>query len=190
MKRTALFVMVLLLAAPALAGVYVDYDRTADLKSFKTFKWIDKPGTSMEYHNKLIHSRLKNYIEYLLSQGGMHEDTENPDLHVTYHVSSETEMSLDVSTYGYAWGPGFAWDPYWSGSWAHGGMVTAASTTVRSYDVGTLIIDIIRVEDNMLMWRGSATGIVVPENPEKLQKKIKKAVDKMIRKWEKMRPTD
>lgn len=185
-KRIATILIALLVAVPATAGVYVDYDRTADMKSFKTFKWIDKPGTSMEYQNKLLHSRLKNYIEYLLAQGGMHEADESPDLLVTYHVSSETEMSLDVASYGYTWGPSFAWDPYWHGAWA-GGM-GVSSATVRNYQVGTLIIDIIRAEDKMLVWRGSATGIVVPENPEKLQKKIKKAVDKMVAKWQKMRP--
>ena len=181
---SAAIVLVSLLAMPAAAGVYVDYDRTADLSKYKTFTWVDKPGTSLEYHNKLIHSRVKNKIEYLLTQGGMHEDDENPDLQVTYHASSEQEMSLDVAAYGYTWGPGWAWDPYWGGMW--GGETVSA--TVRSYGVGTFIIDIVDADDKMLIWRGTATGIVVPENPAKVEKKIYKAIDKMVKKWQKMRP--
>lgn len=194
MKPRIVFVVaVLALASPVLAGVYVDYDRAADLDSYKTFAWFDKPGTSLEYHNSLLHSRVKNYIEHLLTQGKMVEAQpgEEPDLKVTYHASSETEMSLDTAAYGYTWGVAWVWDPYWGGGYGWGPPGTAGiSTTVRNYDVGTLIIDIIDASNNQLVWRGTATGIMVPDNPQKLEKKIYKNIDKMVKKWKGMRPGD
>jgi hypothetical protein len=187
-RLIAAAVVAALLVTPVLAGVYVDYDPSADLDSYRTFAWIDTPGTSLEYHNGLMHSRVKNYIEHLLTESGLVEDTENPDLNVTYHASSESEMSLDTTAFGYGWGVGFVWDPYWHGMWGMPGGMYAGSTTIRSYDVGTLIIDIVDAEKNELVWRGSATGIMVPEDPAKLQKKIKKNIDKMVKKWDRMKP--
>jgi hypothetical protein len=180
-------IVLLLLAAPVLAGgVYVDYDPNADLSSYGTFTWVDTPGTSLEYHNKLMHSRVKNYIEHLLTEAGLVEDDESPDLTVTYHASAQNEMALDVATYGYSWGPSFMWDPYWNSTWGTG-TVGMTSTTVRSYDVGTFIIDLVEADTKNLLWRGSATGIVVPEDPRKVEKKIYKSIDKMVNKFRKMK---
>ncbi|MFC2173535.1 hypothetical protein ACFLU6_13015 [Acidobacteriota bacterium] len=38
--------------------------------------------------NQLMHSRIKNGIEYYLTEGGLAEVESNPDLKVTYHTSS------------------------------------------------------------------------------------------------------
>ena len=37
------------------------------------------------------------------------------------------------------------------------------------------------------MWRGTAVG-AIPANPDKADKKINKAIEKMIKKWRKMKP--
>ena len=180
----SILLVLLLAAAPALAGdVYVDYDPSADFTKYKTFKWVDTPGTSLEYHNKLIHSRVKNYIEHLITEAGMVEAKEDPDLTITYHASSQEELSLDVAAYGYSWGASFMWDPYWGGA-------AGVSTTVRSYGVGTFMIDIVEADTKNLVWRGSVTGIVVPEDPRKVEKKIYKSIDKIVKKWQKMRAQD
>jgi hypothetical protein len=183
-RSVSILVVLFLAAAPVLArDVYVDYDPGADFSSYKTFQWVDTPGTSLEYHNQLIHSRVKNYIQELLSEAGLSEVAENPDLTVTYHASANQELSLDVSAYGYAWGPGFMWDPYWGGA---GGV----STTVRSYGVGTFMVDLVEADGKKLVWRGSVTGIVVPEDPRKVEKKIYKAIDDIVKKWRKMKARD
>ena len=58
---------------------------------------------------------------------------------------------------------------------------------MSSYQVGTLVVDIWDAKTEKLVWRGIAAGIVIPENPAKLDKKIDKALKKMVDKWTKMK---
>ena len=185
--RFATIFLVLSMAAPAVAGIYVDYDRSADFTRYKTFKWVDKPGTSLQDHDQLLHSRVKQRIESELTEAGLVLDEASPDLLVAYHASSKEEFAVDTAMFGYSFGPAWAWDPYWHGAWGYGTGMATMSTSVRSYGVGTLLIDVVDAEKKQLIWRGSATGIVVPENPHKLGKKVIKAIDKIIAKWDKMR---
>ena len=180
--RKALTVTALLLvlgALPAAAQkVYIDYDEEADFSSFKTFAWGPTPEASLKDSSPLMHSRIKNAIEYQLTTGGLVEDTENPDLYVTYHGEEEEEMRIDTHTWGYGFGRRWRWDPYWGSGFGD------TTTTVHTYDVGTLIIDIWDAEAKQLIWRGSATG-TIPSSPEKQAKKIDDAVAKIARQWEK-----
>ena len=79
-KLSGLFVVALLMAATASAQkVHVDYDRSAEFGVYKTFAWGKTPDTSLQGEAPLMHSRVKNSIEYHLTEGGLVEDTENPD---------------------------------------------------------------------------------------------------------------
>ncbi len=178
-SRTALGITLLLVlaASPALAQrVYVDYDRDVDFDAYRSFAWVGTPETSMQGESPLVHSRLKNSIEHYLAQAGLAEDTEAPDLYVTYHTSSKEKVSYSTSTMGAGYGPGWGFDPYWGG-----GMST---TTAHAYEEGTLIIDLWDAESKNMVWRGSATA-VVKSKPEKLAKQIDKAVAKMIAAFDK-----
>ena len=56
-------------------------------------------------------------------------------------------------------------------------------TTVRTYDKGTLIVDIWDAASNELVWRGTAANITVTDNPTKMEKRIDKVLKKMVDKW-------
>ena len=116
MKRTtlALSIVLVLAAAPCAAQkVYVDYDSYADMDSYQTFKWVDTNTTSLKLDYPEVDSMIKNNIEYYLVKGGMVEDLEDPDVYVTYHASTENQTQLMTSTFGYAYGAGWTWGPYW-----------------------------------------------------------------------------
>ena len=61
------------------------------------------------------------------------------------------------------------------------------TTTASTYTEGILIVDIWDAREETLVWRGSAIA-TVSANPEKNAKKIDKAVKKLAKKWEKMKP--
>ena len=61
------------------------------------------------------------------------------------------------------------------------GPVTT-TTTVRRYTQGTLVIDIWDTRTNDLLWRGTVTDII-SDNPEKNEKKMKKAMEKLFKKY-------
>jgi hypothetical protein len=181
MKKTlGLVLMVVLVALPAAAQkVYVDYDRDAIGRDYKTFAWQDTGPTVQEYA-PLMHTRIKNGLEHLLTARGLIAVAENPDLYVTYHTSSQEELQFSVTGYGYGYGAGWGWDPYWGGPSASGG---GASTTVSTYEKGTLVVDIWDAKTKQIVWRGSAVA-AIPEDPKKGEKLINKALEKMVKQFD------
>ncbi len=132
-----------------------------------------------------MHSRVKNSIEYHLTEGGLVEDTENPDVYVTYHTRTREEMQLHTSSMGYGYGGGWGWDPYWGGMGGFG----SSTTTSHTYQRGSLIIDIWDAKKKEAIWRGTAEA-VVKNNPQRVAKQIDKALIKIVKRFDKMRAQD
>jgi hypothetical protein len=184
MKRLfAIAPVVVALLAPgppaAAQEVHVDYDRSIDVKSYKTFAWASGGEPTLQAASPLMHSRIKNAIELELTKSGLVEDTEGPDLLVTYYTDSQQEVSFSTTSMGYGYGPGWGWDPYW------GGSMSTATTTAHTYDRGTLVIDIWDTERKQAVFRGTASAIV-PDKPQKAEQLIDRAVTKIAAKFRKM----
>ena len=187
MKTPTILALLLLLSAlPVLAQkVYVDYDRTVDIKSYKTYAWASTPTVSVYDNNPLIHSRIKNAIEYYMGKGGMVENTDDPELYVTYYGEADEEFRVNTTmSGGYGYSSGWAWDPFWGGS-----AVGMTATTPIVHQAGTLVIDIWDAKTMKIVWRGTMTA-TIPENPQKSAKKLDKGIKKMIEKWRKMYAKD
>ena len=174
----------LLTAGPAFAQkVYVDYDSTYDAAGVESFAWAETSETSVASTNRLLHSRIVNGIEYYLTLSGAHEDEDDPDVYVTYHTSTKKEIVVDTDHYGYGY----------PSSWGHYGRSYASvgygtsTTTVRSYERGTLVVDIWDAASDKLVWRGTAMNITVTPDPTKMEKRIDKALKKMVDKWQKIK---
>ncbi len=185
MKSLAWLVASLLLTAgPAFAQkVYIDYDSSYDAAGVETFAWAETSETSVADRNPLLHSRIVNGIEYYLTLGGAREVESDPDVYVTYHTSTKKEISVDTSHYGYgyprSWG-------YYGRRYPYGGY-GASTTTVRTYDRGTLVVDVWDAASDKLVWRGTAANITVTDDPTKMEKWIDKALKKIVDKWRKIR---
>ena len=178
--------VLVLFALPAAAQkVYVDYDRKAIKNDYKSFAWGPTPETSLGGESPLMHSRIKNTVEYYLTEGGLIEDTKDPDLYVTYHTNSSEEVRYNTTTFGYSYGSAWGYNPYWGGM----GGGTTSTTTAQSYQRGSLIIDIWDARTKEIVWRGTAEATVT-SNPEKGAKKIDKALKKMIKQYQKLRAED
>ena len=117
--------------------IFIDYDNDALNNDYKTFMWVDSEETSVKDSSPLMHSRIINSVEHHLSQGGMTEVREAPDVYVTYHTNEKEEMQLQTSSFGYGAGPGM----YWHGGYG-GGMGGSSTTRAYTYTKGTLIVDI------------------------------------------------
>jgi len=170
-------------AAPAFAQkVFIDYDREYDMDSIKTFSWAKTPETSVEGESPLMHSRIVNAVEHYLTAGGLREVDSDPDVYVTYHTSTKEEMSLNTSYYGYGYPGGWGWGGYYGG---YGGF-SGSNTTVSTYELGTLVVDAWDRKTEKLVWRGTATNMTISPNPEKMGKKIDKALAKIVKKSQSM----
>ena len=175
-------VTVVALAAATAFGqqVYVDFDRDADFGSYASFDWAPTPETSLEDRAPLIHSQIKNGVEYHLTQAGLVQGDLSPDLLVTYHCGVAGLVRLDAASYGYDYGPGWAWDPAW------GEAAGDYSQKVRTYPQGTLIIDIWDLAGERVVWRGTVVGLV-PEQPEVAAEQIQIALQAIVERWREMR---
>ena len=164
----------LLAATPALAQkVNVDYDKTFDFSKVETYQWVDPV---QDAGNPLMIQRLHNAIDYHMSMKGVRKVDSDPDVFLTYSTSSKEEFSVSSTNFGYGYGAG------WYG---YGGGVGMTSTNVTSYEVGTLVIDVWDAKTKNLVWRGTAEGTVAA-NPEKMERKLTTALEKLYDKWEKM----
>jgi hypothetical protein len=191
MKKTAVLAIVLVVLAvgPAFAQkVYVDYDKDYDFDNVKTFSWVKTETTSMEGADPLMHSRIVNAIEHYISMGGVRETDSNPDVHVTYHTSTKENVSFNTDHWGYGYPRG--WYGGYYGRYGYGAGFSTSTTTVSTYNTGTLIVDVWDAKSKELIWRGIATNITVSTNPAKMEKRIDKALKKIVSKSQKLRAKD
>jgi hypothetical protein len=143
----------------------------------------------------LLHSKIVTTITGYITESGVTQVDDNPDVYVTYHGSSKEEMTVDTSSMGYGYPGGWGYSRYggYGGYYgryyggAYGGYAGSSTTTVSSYQVGTLVVDIWDAKTDTIVWRGIAAGIVIPENPAKLDKKIDKALKKMVAQWRRIK---
>jgi len=161
--------LVSLLLAPSIARaveVSRDWDRTYNFARVHTF--AVKIGTS--WGDQLSESRIMNQVSQELTEKGWRPASESTaDVLVVLHGSTDTKHTLE--TFYNTWGGGWGW-----GGW---GPVTA-TTTVKEFVVGTLVVDIFDAKTHKLGFRGTATDELSPK-PEKNVKKVDKAIEKMFK---------
>ena len=91
---------------------------------------------------------------------------------VTHHLGIET--GFDVRTVHTAHG-------YRRSTWATG---ATAHTTVRQYERGTLVIDIVAPKEQRLVWRGSASArLQRSADPARREQRIRDAVEEILREF-------
>jgi len=90
---------------------------------------------------------------------------------------------------------GYLW-AYRSGPWSRLQAVAFDFAMSRSAEhpnrflapfAGTLVVDAWDAETKELVWRGTATNITVVDNPDKMQKKVDSALEKIVKKWQSMK---
>jgi hypothetical protein len=178
MQKRVLAGLVTLVLLPVLAmaqDVTYDFNKSANFGAFKTYAMKD--GTPVG--QQLIDDRIVAAIDSAMAAKGFTKATGNPDVFVVYHVAFDKQK--DISTFSSGYGGGYG--PYgwgWGGGW--GGTTT--STQVRDILVGTLVIDMADAKAGQLAWRGMGVKeIDTKAKPDKRDKSIKKAVDKIFKNY-------
>ena len=150
-----------------------DYDREADFSKVTTYAWAGERNPEI---NDLDHNRILAAVNSQLERKGLREDDSNPDVFVTYYGDDNERAVIDTTHSGY----GYGGDMYWGGMGMAG--MGSSTTTVRTYQEGTIIVDIYWAEDKQLIWRGTVTG-TISDDPKKNEKNINKGIAKMFEKY-------
>ena len=174
-------------AALALAGcatttgpdVTVDYDRTADLGSFRTYGFPESVGTDRAGYSTLVTSYFKSAVRDQMEMRGYRYVDQNPDLLVNFYakVHERTEVRTDPSFsaaygyYGYRYGLYSAW-PYYDD----------AVRTV-TYPVGTANIDVVDARRKQMIWEGVAQGVVSDEDMDHPKESISRVVTQLFARY-------
>lgn len=167
-SRIALgFGLVMLTATLALAQkVTTDYNKSANFASYKTFMWIKEPKAS----DPLMRQRIVDDVNAALTARGLQLVTDHADLGIAAHSATKEERSLDTFYNGFG------------GGWRWGGGFGSATTTVDTYEVGTLVVDVFDAQTKQALWRGTSSK-TLSDNPQKNADNLNKAVEKMFRKF-------
>jgi len=186
--RVLLASLLILIVAPAFAAKpQIQWNPDYDFSTIKTFQWRDPPGDSLAKSNPFLHSHIVNAIEYQLTQNDLTEVTANPDVYVTYAASTEKDIRLDSTSFGYGFG-GYGMGHWGMYGYHVSGPIGPVQTTTRVVEVerGTLVVDIVAASSNELIWRGTASGITVSDDPAKMRRNVEKAIVAMAKQARKL----
>ncbi len=162
----------------ATVSTATDYDKNVDFARYRTFAflgghiWINGIADDS---NTLVKDRIRNSVITELTEKGMQQTTTNPDIYVAYlagaHTRTEIESSGPLATgpYNAGFGPYFGaggwWGPMYVDWWA------------RTYNEGTLIIDLVDAQSKKLVWRAYAqTEVNKPVSDQKMEQVVDKAM--------------
>ncbi|MFI5160146.1 MAG: DUF4136 domain-containing protein [Sphingobacteriales bacterium] len=170
-----------------------------NMSGYHSFAWLPPQGKASNARAaNTADLKIKDAAVASLSSKGLHLQTNNPDLLVTYTATVGTgSKTVYTPTYygsgfypgfgaGFGWGWGYR--PYYYGfgsSFIYYGGSTA--TGKEHYKEGTIIIDLIDTHTRRVVWRGYGVG-EVHNNPQKNVDDLPKVVDGIIGQLQLTRP--
>lgn len=186
-KILGLLLVSAVMAGPSIAQkITIDYAHDFDFEKVKTFTYVETKDSNAG--NDLTDNRLKAAIIREVTEGGAKQVDSNPDIYLTYHVTTEDNTVFNTTSYGYGgYGPGWGGYGRYGYGYGYGYGMGGMDTTTRTYTYtdGTLIIDAYNPTDKQLVWRGTGT-VTLKAKPEKQAKQVDKILAKMGDKWDKI----
>jgi hypothetical protein len=174
-----------LVASPAHAQKpQIQWDKEYDFSKVKTFKWQPPASPSLADSNPIMHRFIESALEKEFQNVGLTETTGDPDVFVTYHGSVDTEVQLRSTSFGYSVGS------YGMGGWGMSGYSLGSQhTTTREVQTkkGTLVVDVVDAKEKQLVWRGTASGILISNDQAKTEKAVGNAIQDMAKQNRKLR---
>jgi hypothetical protein len=159
---------VLLVSACSGISTSTDYDPAVNFSAFSTYDWIDSEGQV----DNITSSRVRSSVDAAMAAKGFTQSTSNPDLAISYQITSAERRSFNTVNTG------------WGGGYRHGGwgMSMGTSTTTENvWQEGSLILGIFDTGTKNLVWTGTATtDIDQSRSPQERQELIDSAVGKMM----------
>jgi hypothetical protein len=157
-NRTLRASIAILVALPGLSGCAArarsDFDREAVFTYYNTFDWIAPPVRASEEgvqsdpegpfaRNSLLDKRIRAAVNgNLEARGFRHLESGESDFRLNYHVTFKDNLVGSGSDFGYF------------GHYRRGGFSSGFNWSVRQYQEGTIIIDIVDRAKDQLVWRG------------------------------------
>src|ERR1700704_1282426 len=164
-KIAASIGLALVLATASFAQhVKTDYDHSANFGQYKTYSW-----EKVQTKDPLLVDRIKSAVNSALATKGLTEVPSGGDVEIFTIETTQNQQTLDTFYNGF--GGGRRWGGF--------GGFGDATTTVDTYKVGTLVVDLFDAKTDKLIWRSSSTD-TLSNNADKNTKNLGKGVNKMF----------
>ena len=144
--------------------VKTDYDHSTDFSQYKTYSW-----EKVQTKDPLLVDRIKDAVNSALTAKGWTLVPSGGAVEVFAIETTKDQQSLDTFSNGF--GGGRRW-----------GGFGDATTTVETYKVGTLVVDLFDAKTEKLIWRGSASD-TLSDKADKNTKNLDKGVSKMFQQF-------
>ena len=178
MKTCAWLALVSAAGWIACSGIRVttDYDPNADFSDVRSYAWLDESsGVEGDRPDvaSLLDRRVRAAVEAEFQRKGIQRvDRSAAKVLVTYHLGVESKLDVDTINTGYGYGP----------YGRYGGI--SSTTTVREYQEGTLLIDVVEPSSKQLVWRGAGQARIREySKPEEREQRINQAVKEILEKF-------
>ena len=156
-----------------------DYEKSTDFSTYKTYMFVGWQDDSDQVMNDFDRKRLRESIKSEMDARQFEFVESGGDMAVSLYVVVDEKTSTTAYT-NYYGGAGYGRGRRGYGGWGHGSATTSYSE--NDYLQGTLVLDMYDTASKDLIWQGVATGTIT-EKPEKREKKIPKAVTKLMKKF-------
>lgn len=163
------FAAMALAACASSPTVKTDHDPSVDFSKYRTYTWGLKPQSG----SPLVQQRIVDGIDQRLQARGWRQAADG-QVTLAAHIVTQQRQTLDTFYTGTGMG---GWG--WRGGWGGGMAMGSAQTTVRTYDVGTLVVDMFDTSTQQAIWRGTASG-TVPSSPDRVNAAVQAGLDKMF----------
>ena len=161
---TSVGLMLLLACVSFAQHVKTDYDHGANFGQYKTYSW-----EKVQTKDQLLVDRIKSAVNSALAAKGWTEVASGGDVEVFAIETTQNQQTLDTFYNGF--GGGRRWGGF--------GGFGDATTTVETYKVGTLVVDLFDAKTEKLIWRSSSTD-TLSDKADKNTKNLDKGVNKMF----------
>jgi hypothetical protein len=155
---------VILSTAARAQQVKTDYDRAANFSQYKTFSW-----EKVQTQDTLWIERIKEAVNSALTAKGLTAVASGGDIAIVAIETTQTQRTLNTFYDGF--GGGWRWRGL--------GGFGDSTTTVDTYKVGTLVVDLFDAHTKTLVWRGSSSD-TLSDKSDKNIKNLDKGVTKMF----------
>lgn len=176
MKKILLILSVIVMGSCSRA-VFVEREPNVLVERYKTFSWNKLEVTTSKspfYNSVELNDKIMASIEKELMDKGILKVNTIPDFLVDFHIYvEEGKYQQEYCPAGYyregRYSPDLRNWPY------------CESPAIRTFDDGTLLIDIVDAKTQQLVWRGSAGTII--DFTENIPKIFTKKVHKVMKKF-------
>ena len=141
--------------------VRTDYDHRVDFSKYRTFMWIKEAKPDAPF----MKDRIMQAVNRQLEARGLKLVEEGADLAVGAHLATDERRT---------------WETYYSGGgwrWGGGGW---SRTVERTYDVGTLTVDLFDARSKRILWQGVARRNL-SSRPERQTRRFERQIERMFR---------